>query len=263
MQILGAVFVEKVIVQPLTDYIWLGNGTYQEDRLFTITKVFRALSEGMRILDSYYKGLQFADEGVIDRSFPYPRCYPAGSNQHGSTDFHYVSQLVEGNPHRAIFKGRMADSKQEIVVKFVEKYNVSAHRLLASHGLAPKLLHPLDGDPLKIGRLQMIVMEFVRGQNAYYVQLSNDMLNEVERAINILHDGGWVFGDLRTPNIMLRNRKPLLIDFDWCAKDNVGTYPRSLNKEIQWHKDVERGGIMKKEHDIFMLKQLHQGFSLS
>ncbi|KAG8932642.1 hypothetical protein FRC02_000818 [Tulasnella sp. 418] len=255
MCILGGVFVGKVVVQPLTDYIWLGNGTHLEHRLTFVTKVFRALSEGQRTLDNYYKRLQLVPQPV-ERFYPYPRAF---GDPQALDNIVYIKELVEGNPSKAIFKARVVSSGQEVVVKFVQRYNLTAHRLLASHDLAPKLLHPLDDNPLLGGRLQMIVMEFVGGKIAHEVYgVSDDVIDEIKRAINILHHAGLVFGDLRTPNIMLTNNKPLLFDFDWCAEDGVGTYPKSLNDVggIEWHQDVKRGGKMKKEHDLFMLEKL-------
>jgi len=40
----------------------------------------------------------------------------------------------------------------------------------------------------------------------------------------------------------------------------VGMYPVTLNdvdKDIGWHPDVKRRGVMRRGHDLFMLQKLH------
>src|SRR5438046_9227519 len=78
-------------------------------------------------------------------------------------------------------------------------------------------------------------------------------------AINALHEKGFVFGDLRWPNIMVLNGRAKILDFDWCGNDGEDRYPATLNDlgDINWHQDVHRGSIMRKEHDCFMLEGLH------
>jgi len=46
-------------------------------------------------------------------------------------------------------------------------------------------------------------------------------VNEVEVMLTLLHAHGFVFGDLRGPNLMLRDdtRKVVLIDCDWIGRD--------------------------------------------
>jgi tRNA A-37 threonylcarbamoyl transferase component Bud32 len=109
-----------------------------------------------------------------------------------------------------------------------------------------------------------VVIEFVDGvtaHNAYGhpIALPDIIFSKVEKAIAILHENGFVFGDLRPPNIMVSEQGAHLVNFDWCARDGVGMYPVSLNdvdRDIRWHIDVKRGGVMEKEHDLFMLQKL-------
>ena len=153
------------------------------------------------------------------------------------------------------------------MVKFVQMYNFAAHRLLAAHNLAPRLLYPenvADEPAIDVSGLKLVVMEFVDGVTAHdaygnATTLPDLIFHEVEKATMVLHANGLVFGDLRPPNIMVSEQRTHLIDFDWCGKDGVGMYPASLNdvdQDIGWHPDVKRGGVMDKEHNLFMLQKL-------
>lgn len=53
-----------------------------------------------------------------------------------------------------------------------------------------------------------------------------------------LHNKNYVFADLRPPNILIfgtgEELHTNLIDFDWCGRHDVDSYPSSMNEDIQW-----------------------------
>ena len=92
----------------------------------------------------------------------------------------------------------------EVVVKFNAQYHPEAHRLLANEGLAP-VLHPCV--PV-CGGLFMVVMDHVHGEMAWEAGnrgelLPYDIYEDIQDAIALLHSKNLVFGDLRTPNILV------------------------------------------------------------
>ncbi len=109
----------------------------------------------------------------------------------------------------------------------------------------------------------MVVMDYV-GESDAYELYSNKLLPKaiyegVKQAIDILHSESIVFGDLRLPNVVINDqRKPMLVDFDWCGNHGIDRYPLSLNDldSIGWHGGVVRNGIMLMEHDTFMLEAM-------
>jgi len=114
-----------------------------------------------------------------------------------------------------------------------------------------------------MGTLGVVVMDYVGDSNAYQLYprglLPKTVYKEVERAIHILHSESIVFADLRLPNIVITKQgKPMLVDFDWCGKDGIHRYPSSLNdsSSIDWHEGAVRNGIMRMEHDTFMLEAM-------
>ena len=269
MVVLGAVFVEFPVIQPLTDYIWLGVHPSADGQLLRVARVLLALRRTLQSLDGFYAQLNIPADPTaptnLARFFPHLLSFPTVN---GDVHFEYVIKLADDSPTKAIFKAKVVGSEDHIVVKFVQTYNFTAHRLLASHDLAPRLLYPesaANEPAIDVGGLKLVVMEFVDGVTAHDaygnpITLPDVIFNEVKKAITVLHDNGLVFGDLRPPNIIVSEERAHLVDFDWCAKDEVGMYPASLNDvdhDIGWHPDVKRGGVMYKEHDLFMLEKLH------
>ncbi|KAK0490450.1 hypothetical protein IW261DRAFT_13590 [Armillaria novae-zelandiae] len=90
--------------------------------------------------------------------------------------------------------------------------------------------------------------------------LPPNVVGDLERALNILHAEGLVFGDLRRRNIMIipEDNTVRLIDFDWAGKENEARYPIHLNqsKEVKWADGVGSYGKIDKTHDLDMLNLL-------
>ena len=184
--------------------------------------------------------------------------------------FRYVSILASGNPKKAVFKAKREGDNGDLVVKFTYRYNAEAHQVLASEGHSPQLFYVGDtySSALQypnglVNAPKMVVMEYLSGSTA--AQLYDRTLapsfvyDNVQAAIHILHQNGWVFGNLRRNNIMISRsgKRARLVDFDWCGRDGHDRYPAAINTtSIDWHEDVNRGTLMRKEHDQFMLKKL-------
>jgi tRNA A-37 threonylcarbamoyl transferase component Bud32 len=67
----------------------------------------------------------------------------------------------------------------------------------------------------------MVVMGFVAGKPLSWLQekrqqLPNHLGDELANMLNVLHGAGFVYGDLRGPNIMLTDasKKVQRVDFD-------------------------------------------------
>ncbi|TBU26575.1 hypothetical protein BD311DRAFT_762389 [Dichomitus squalens] len=157
----------------------------------------------------------------------------------------------------------------EVVVKFTERYHPEAHRILAAEHLAPALhvCVPVCGD------LFMVVMERVHGEMAWEAADRQELLpyriyEDIKRAIALLHSHDLVFGDLRTPNIMVvpggsgldDGPRGMLVDFDWVGTHGRGRYPASLDEGLpDWAtSSIQRDGIMDKAHDVAMLGQFKE-----
>ncbi|EKM48369.1 uncharacterized protein PHACADRAFT_109055 [Phanerochaete carnosa HHB-10118-sp] len=161
-------------------------------------------------------------------------------------------------------------SQIEVLVKFTDRYNSRAHRLLASADLAPHLY----SCSLVCGGLYMVVMALLPGQSMeYLVQIQKKVVprsvfEDVDAAIRMLHTESIVFGDLRQPNVMCvpesraesgsgatERLRGMLVDFDWAGADGEGRYPATVDTR-RFAAGVDRNGAMRKEHGLEMLARL-------
>lgn len=167
------------------------------------------------------------------------------------------------------------------MIKFVERYGVEPHDILASEGMAPKLLYCglLDGKTdvrngesrargsigtggLYVGPIRMVVMDYIEGTTLDETppHPPEGTRTRIGQAIKTLHDRKFVFGDLRGPNVMISDTKVYLIDFDWSGKVGEACYPLQLSTRVKWPEDPEILELepILPEHDLFMLDKLFQ-----
>ena len=93
------------------------------------------------------------------------------------------------------------------------------------------------------------------------------MYKAVQQALVELHREGFVHGDLREANIMVKRdgvdseglHDIILVDFDWAGKEGSVRYPSNITLNhilLPRPDDVERGGPIAAAHDDQMLKFL-------
>ena len=265
--------------------------------MYNLARVFASLRIAVEELDQYYDhvlqtpnipalGPALASVEPHPRFFPYPTRFQEYHTEPGPksevadeyTEFEYIRPFG-GAPTNVTFLAKVKSSDQNLVViKFVDRYGVEAHQLLADAGMAPRLLYCglLDGENdvrntgshakgritgggLYLGPMRMVVMDYIEGTTAAEsASWPGSAREKVEEVVQKLHAAQLVFGDLRGPNIMFSEGKALLIDFDWAGKVNEARYPRNLSRSVRWPEEageLEMKPILM-DHDRFMLEQL-------
>ncbi|RXW24486.1 hypothetical protein EST38_g1381 [Candolleomyces aberdarensis] len=252
--VMGAVITDKVIVQRLTDMMWLAESSTEEaGRVYRAARVFSALRLSLSKLKEYYEGVAENDKipPLIDSShprfYPYPTHYVDRLTSE-KVEFTYVKPL-EQSDNCVTFLARSNITRNSLVVKFVSRYGVEVHDLLAEEGYAPRLRYhgSLDDDDkgdellserpdsalergigqapdgLFVGPLKMVVMDFITTPpSPKTVQPSDPHRRQVEEVLCILHRAGYVFGDLRSSNVLIDIQgKVKFIDFNWTGRYNV------------------------------------------
>ena len=246
----------------------------------------------MTALDEYYdKIFHSQDIPALGPNEPHPRFFPYPTKfreylaEPGQipeivdgalpelTEFQYIEPL-HGDSTNTAFLAKVKSSDRNLVIKFVDRYGVEAHQLLADQKMAPQLLYCglLDGmndvrtgraqgstkiGGLYVGSMRMIVMEYIE-RDTMEPLWPDDACKKVEEAIKKLHDAEFVFGDLRAPNIIFSGGNAFLIDFDWAGREGEARYPRNLSRGVNWPKEVEELEIkpILMDHDWFMFNQL-------
>ena len=78
-------------------------------------------------------------------------------------------------------------------------------------------------------------------------------------AIATIHKADYVYGDVRPQNILVvNNSRFCLLDFDRAGKKDTVRFPVALNmsQKSVWHREVQPGGLITKEHDLYQLDKL-------
>ncbi len=185
------------------------------------------------------------------------------TNEDGTfTRFRYLKSL-EDHPACVTYLAEITDQNGatgvhvQVVVKFAASYGKEVHEFLARNGWAPTLRHygpiretglsngdlsgPAQNSPpglhLRSDVMHMIVMDYTKPQP----EKPRDVRGQIEKVLILLHANGYVFGDLRPPNILYgADGKVKFIDFDWCGRYDMKIRDVKLSEERQ--KQIEDMG---------------------
>lgn len=262
----GAVYAEQIIATSFTSYISIapldvpGPRPMYDAAIWRAAPLMRALKQATVALDAHYAAVTQALNAARSAD-GLPTCYVGPHLTHVSADgtaisLDYTGRLCTGEPAKTLYTARAritSDPAQDpcetdVVVKFTKAYSLEGHRLLAAHGLAPKLwfcewVESVD--------MYVVVMDHVRDAETADEDVAMSVADAatVRTAVELLHAARLVFSDLRRPNVLLRkDGGPLLIDFDWCGPEGTACYPLGVNMHsaIPWHPDVNTGTLIKK-----------------
>ncbi|CAJ0765091.1 24129_t:CDS:1, partial [Entrophospora sp. SA101] len=195
------------------------------------------------------------------RFYPYPHKYI--TNDDVAVKFTYEDWLTE-DKSKLLFKGKTYNGC-EIVIKFTQRYNAKAHHLCAEKNLAPKLFCVSN---INLGGWYMIVMKYINGETLQTANITkeeyNDVLKNIQEAIDTLHTNDIVFGDLCSSNTMIEKvhgkLQVMLIDFGWAGIHQKDRYTPIMNPEIKWASGAEGNTLMHKDHDLYWLEILKKKY---
>jgi serine/threonine protein kinase len=265
----GSACPKKVHVDPLTPILPLAWNSYEKELVNLAACTFGAFKKAVHKLKRYYKHDVPAQLGQISHNpeFPYKHDYKDGDT---TVYFTYESQPI-GN--KLIFHARTTSGK-DICVKFVHTYSSDAHKHCANGGYAP---HVYSCEWLPGGWL-MVIMDYVdmtthrtyafrhEPNFPHSFPSAEKVKTEIINVVKHLHQGGWVHGDLRDANFLVRidgkDEAPLvmLTDFDWSGKENMARYPLDINTtDVHRPKEVKGGELITKQHDMDMVKIMWEG----
>ena len=232
--VMGAVLTERVIAEHLSPiHVFMEQNAEQCSMMFLAARSLCALRDCIQEVPEYWQQLasrmSIHDSPAITskhpRFFPYPSSYNDGSK---TVHFRYIRRLEMDDICQTFLA--KTDDKQ-VVVKFVSTYGVEVHEYLHRERYAPELYYfdLLPGYPTNLLRphlppdipyikMYMVVMEYIPPRP----YPSRDILVlQLQDALAKLHEKGFVFGDLRPPNVLFDGERVRLIDFNWAGRYNV------------------------------------------
>lgn len=258
--------------------------TATDQKIHEIARLFRALNAAVDTLDRYYADLTIASASPEQTRSIGLGHQPGGSDipitpspfigplfdsfvhpGRGSVRLTYQRRVTSSlEPSRYFFEALACCSSDlgsgqeaRVAVKFMPNYCGEAHKLLASMTprRAPEVWYCERVE--SVGDMWVVVTSLVTERRNQTLRKTD--VNVLRDSIRVLHDAGFVFGDLRKPSFVLAEEGPLLVDFDWCGKDGEARYPIGIEwdpEEVIWHEGVVRNGLITKEHDEYMLSVL-------
>ncbi|KAH7880236.1 uncharacterized protein C8R40DRAFT_1157877 [Lentinula edodes] len=261
-----------MIVQRLSADEWLGCSLmFDDEQVHRIAHVLYALRLSLVELNEYHARLS---SPVVEPGHIPPRFCPSISSfsiRETKIPFVYAYPL-QHNPASVTFKATRTDTKESVVIKFVRQYGHDVHQLMAVHGLAPKLL---SFSPLGelYGNLNLVAMEFIEGKtlhDAYDISqpLPDSVKNSVRKGLDLLNKEGFVFGDLRRPNVMLADgdepaeTRIRFVDFDWAEKDGEMRYPFHVSSVVSDPSGASEHDRITHQHQENMFTHLQVYFEL-
>jgi len=255
----AAAYTDRPHVQVLSSPLPLFYHHTDTKLQLTVARHFGALRRAIARLRRYYEVdlPSLSNPGVGQRDinvlFPYPSEFTfLGDSSKLPQRFTYHSKITG----KLVFQATLADCRP-VCVKFVRRYSREAHEECVRLQCAP-VLHGFKRCP---GGWFMVVMDYL-DRDLYHSFDDSDQSYELYRlmknALEKLHQAGFVHGDIRTVNTMVKNDDPskfMLLDFDWSGKIGEVKYPPLVNTASELRRPVDAfdGQPVLAQHDLNML----------
>ncbi|KAI0293993.1 hypothetical protein BC826DRAFT_1013672 [Russula brevipes] len=237
----------------------------------TIASALDALVAAIKNIEAHYKAIDAAGKAKTAsmkdglrlqkaRGFPFMSSY-----DEGRIAFTYNERLAND---KLIFSATLnqheVDESDEFLVKFSRRYSEAAHRYMASRDSAPKLRRCVQISK----EWTAVIMDRSTYEVLFDLELTSEnkekVRSKVRRVVRLLHEGGFVHGDIRDTNILI-DRGSLesedvaihLVDYDWAGRIGEAKYPVGINKlGVRRPHDVVGGQPITPIHDLEMVTLL-------
>ncbi|KAF9220102.1 hypothetical protein BS17DRAFT_804163 [Gyrodon lividus] len=260
----GAAWNLRPTVQILSTPLAFHYHSTDTDNQMTVARHMAAFRNAVRSLKQCYEGLPV--DGVANTLshpslFPYPTSYRSLSGNNEKS-FRYRERVKDN--HKLLFFGTLVEdlaTEVPICIKFVRRYSREAHVCCAQSGFAPTLR---GFEPIPGGWFMVIMDELVDYKSLADSadRLPKSALEGIRIQLKQLHSDGFVHGDVRDVNIMVKKDargtfELMIIDFDWAGEMNVARYPSYVNRNgIDRPDDAVDGELILAAHDQWMLDDM-------
>jgi serine/threonine protein kinase len=250
----GAVWTDRPHLQVLSPTLPLFYHATDVNMRMRAARYFGAAKKAISGLRRYYQQELDAINALDPHNrpkpeFPHPDHYVSLSD----STIHAFNYMCPLDNDKLVFRGKADDD--DICIKFVCQYSKDAHLKCSSSGFAPAL----RGFQLIPGGWYMVIMDYIGDtyEELYDSPIKTSFVTEVRDKVESLHQAGYVHGDLRTTNVMVKkNGGPgiMLIDFDWAGVIGDVRYPMNVNREgVTRPAGAYDGELIMADHDIEMV----------
>jgi hypothetical protein len=250
-----AVWTAELNVETLATIPLHVHGTNMTGALDAGERLVCALRTALRNLSAFYQTANTLSPRQIE--YPFRNHF---SDESGSTQFFKYLEQVED---KRVFRATLEGEGTPVYVKFSRRYGEAAHRAAQVAGLAPRL-YSVE----RIYGWYVIVMEDLSKDYDTLSNVSRDRLpslrQAVEQAVNTLHASGYVHGDIRGLNILVRklevgSERPMIVfvDWDWSGAIGQVCYPHNMNPALALKRPVSAvvGAEIEPAHDLDMVSR--------
>ena len=243
----GAVFTTIATcdqLSPMVSLLWQPHSRL----MLQGARCFAAIRKAVPSLRSVYEALDQEALGhqAPKRQLEYPYSASFIGPRGSAMQLHYKDKLSS-----TCFKQTVDNEKGFVLVKFCKSYSKDAHTCLASGRHAPDFL----GIESLADEWLMVVMEYVTG--CLWDEATHKPFTELQAAVHLLHEAGFVHGDLRSNNILVVSGTVRLIDFEWAGVANEVAYPFFMNHtDVVWPDGAKDGQPIEQEHDLWWFNLL-------
>ena len=251
----GAVKAKYVLVDRLTNFMWMVPLMNNRPAMAQLARVFKALKNALATLRQFY----------LDRKMEIQPQFPYFTKIEGIGTIVYSDEIKQD-----VFLGNLIRKDDEgsisVIVKFVEQYCIDAHRLMAYNGYAPSVI----AFEQVTSRYHVVVMEYIQDTETLHEYVKNEqnkkhpvdkLKDHCSKALRIMHEGGYCHGDLRGNNILVKRKETtqpiVIVDFDWSGKTGVATYPLFMNHvDLTWPEGATDGELLHPDHDKYWMEKI-------
>lgn len=260
MSVSFAAHCKHVVIDPATPFLPLLLLPYDVKTMVQVTRMLKAIKNCIGRLTSHYRDLPEGDvstEEFEQLQYPYKRSFV---DLNGATcEFKYLNQLgkklVFEAEVTAVGNGAHVQVGARILVKFTRTYCSAAHKVCA--GLDPPAAPCLHAEMLMSGGWICVVMDFISDAEHFVAKRGGQAADHLSRAVAALHEQDLVHADLREQNILVKDGRAFLVDFDWSGTEGQHTYPPFMNHEgVRWADDAGYLLPLKKSHDTHFMEML-------
>ncbi|PRP78485.1 hypothetical protein PROFUN_13560 [Planoprotostelium fungivorum] len=202
-------------------------------------------------------GAVFTDDGpIIDPYYSINLLYVPNDNLCTELDGQETPLTYQHRIGKSlVFRAKLGITEEDVVVKVTCAYNTEAH--MSCTPFSPQIRAVIK----QLFGWTYVIMDYVAGVTPTEVPEEKRAVvkESVNKAINGMHERGFVHGDLRLCNILVRQQDCFvyIIDFDYSGKEGEAKYPYFLNtKDIRWPDGVASGKVITQQHDKDMISKI-------